>query len=350
LAFGNGWTTLTSRTSIENVFHVYGKDDHGRIYWNANSLPRKRKRNEKFNIYSVTEDNQDNDMEMMERISFDGEIVGAGGRLGSLLARKGNLYHVAKNEPPGYHSHIDKPIFVTTPASAISSVIHLTPSHRWPDLVLICNGIFSKILNSTNHCFPDGKELSVDNLTIAVPHFGVLSVDAEPIGGGISSPPTVIYGKHANVLQSLLHPLHTLQVSSANKAEIMAVRKLLWASVLWLFSNSHDPPISVDIVHETKQSQLSDLVEELLPAARILAQADMAVRADRADIGTLKEVLEYLESYSNSMPGAKPNKDLAISEIKERNGQFLSVSSVKQPIHEGWIKRVTGLSIKHITS
>ena len=175
-------------------------------------------------------------------------------------------------------------------------------------------------------------------MTVAVPHFGVLSVGADPIGGGVSSPPTYICGKHANLLIKLLDPIYCIEVESSKEVEMYAARKLLWASMMWLLTND-DEPMTVDIVHTKKKNILQDLVQELLPVIKVLAGGD---------IGSLDEVLQYLESYSMSMPGAKPNLNLAIAEINERNGQLLGIKDVKQPLHENLVRKVSGMSVKDI--
>lgn len=272
-----------------------------------------------------------------------------GGRLGSLLERNGmnRLYSVPRNESPGLHSKIGTPIYVTTPAGAISSIIEMTPSGRWTDLVLICNGIFSEIIKRDIKLSEQQQQSlrNVEHMTVAVPHFGVLSHGAYPIGGTKSAPPTLIYGKHAKALQTLLDPLYTVQVQNVVEVEQMAAQKLLWASVMWLLTSENDldgSAMTVELVHTKRLSELKELVKELLPAVKILAGVEG--NADDS-IGTVDEVLEYLKSYSMSMPGAKPNKALALAEINERNGQLLSVTSVKQPLHESWIERVSGTSV-----
>mmetsp|Transcript_362 Transcript_362/g.592 ORF Transcript_362/g.592 Transcript_362/m.592 type:complete len:120 (+) Transcript_362:756-1115(+) len=41
------------------------------------------------------------------------------------------------------------------------------------------------------------------------------------------------------------------------------------------------------------------------------------------DLGTTKEILQYMTNYSRSMPNAIPNKELAMEELSQRNYIFL---------------------------
>ena len=127
-------------------------------------------------------------------------------------------------------------------------------------------------------------------------------------------------------------------------AEILmhAARKLLWASSLWLLCHESSPseqaaPLTVVEVHDKKDQLLRDLVEELLPVVRSLTQSQALLDDD------LKETLDYMECYSRSMPGAIPNKELAIAEVAQRNGIWLKKrDDYPQPLHESLLERVVG--------
>jgi hypothetical protein len=164
-----------------------------------------------------------------------------------------------------------------------------------------------------------------------------------------------------------------------------AIRKLLWVSGMWLLchDNSSDSgsdndsdndeskndsdcdsdPINVSQVHQLKQNELNELVEkELYPAAVELLEryhgrstqlrnasttsADTYANNDTDTsldkMGTLEEVMNYLKSYSLSMPNAITNKALAIDEIDQRNGILLSTKlvQIQQPLHKALIERV----------
>ena len=288
--------------------------------------------------------------------------------MGSFLSQRGSkkLYSVPRHEKPGFHSPIGKPIYVTTPADAISSVMDMTPKHRWADLVLICNGIFSDIvrqhlsLNEKDDNYEIQQDRIIDDMTLVVPHFGILTIGGDPVGGQSSHPPTAIYGKHADALMQLIKPLNTIKVQTLKQIQIIAARKLLWACAMWLLTldypqqqqlqqlqdwyddDSHQQQkmqMTVQMVHETKTNQLITLIEELIPAVNILAGES---------IGSLHDVLQYLESYSLSMPSAKPSIHLALAEINQRNGRLISVKTVRQPFHSKLIERVSGKKLHQL--
>jgi len=199
-------------------------------------------------------------------------------------------------------------------------------------------------------------------MTTSVPHFGVLKVGQDPISNKLLSPPTIIHGKHAKRLQTLLesHGITSKVVSSTMDIDAAAIRKLIWVSSMWLLchdtttkssssssssslSSSPSPsPIDVTQVHQLKQHELFQLVQhELYPAALALLERYHNIsHADAISVmGTVGEVMKYLESYSFSMPGACPNKKLAIDEIGQRNSILLS-TSIAQPRHKALIERV----------
>ena len=183
-----------------------------------------------------------------------------------------------------------------------------------------------------------------------MPHFGVLQVDAEPTSNK-TSPPTFIHGKHAMKLRSLLtsYDLNVKVTSSIMEIDAAAIRKLIWVSGMWLLCHDnhclHDG-INVIQVHETKHTQLYELVEkELYPASLELLQRYhpnqiSGLKDAKQIMGSVDDVMSYLESYSYSMPGAIPNKVLAIEEIDQRNGILLS-TSIDQPLHNALIERIT---------
>lgn len=251
-------------------------------------------------------------------------------------------------------------------------VIEKTVPNRREDLVFVTNGIPSDFiqcfhqLNNNDYYDIHNNGTTPDNIiTTTVPHFGVLQVGADPISNKLS-PPTFIHGKHAMKLRSLLtfYNLNVKVTSSLMEIDAAAIRKLIWVSGMWLLchdnQNDHKSGhctttvstnnclhgINVTQVHETKQKQLYELVEkELYPASLELLQRyhpnEIAGLKDAKQImGSVDDVMSYLESYSYSMPGAIPNKVLAIDEIEQRNGILLS-TSIDQPLHKALIERVT---------
>ena len=71
-----------------------------------------------------------------------GEVVGARGRIGSLLLRAGggSLAATPRGVAPGALSPPGTPILVAAPASAVEDVLRATPPSRLEDVVLLCNG------------------------------------------------------------------------------------------------------------------------------------------------------------------------------------------------------------------
>ena len=89
---------------------------------------------------------------------------------------------------------------------------------------------------------------------------------------------------------------------------------------------------------------LRRLVEEMLPAARVLA-GDGGGDATEL-LASVDDVLEYMEAYSRSMPGAVPSLRRKLDEIAESNGELLRVSRdgrvPPQPYHESLSKKLGG--------
>ena len=210
-----------------------------------------------------------------------GEVVGSTGRIGSLILRSGGglLAASPRGLRPGSLSPPGTPIFVAVPTSAIANVIRLTPRERRGDIVLISNGLPSRLLGEF-----DEDELGI-GITVTVPHFGVLQTGAEAVTSPIS-PSTVVHGKHSTVLMRLLVEqcgINVVKARSMEEVEACAARKLLWTSLMWLLCHEDGDPIDVTAVHETKSEKLQDLVQELLPVANSLAEGN---------IGTVENIME----------------------------------------------------------
>ena len=282
-------------------------------------------------------------------------MVGSTGRVGGyILHRLNSEFHrstanddrypqspnaaaVPRGVAPGCLSPDDAPIFVCAPASSISDVWESTSPHRRKDLVFICNCVPSRHLAP---CDPP------DDITIAVPHFGVESrherassqAPTPRLYRSPQSPPTVIYGRHAMTLGELLQRdgVPIVVATSPREVQVAAARKLAWSSLLWLLCHSdRGGPVPVKDVHRYKSDQLRRLVEEILPSLDALALESWssddgeAVREDvgATSVGTVQDVLDYLRTYSTSMSNGSvvPSRDLALREIHERNGLLLSL-------------------------
>lgn len=254
------------------------------------------------------------------------EVVGACGRMGSLFLRQPNAVAVSRGLSPGCSSPLDNPIYVTTPSKSWKQIYNETLPSRRNDLVWIGNGLLLD---------------EFVNATVVVPHYGVLHVGNKPTTSLSSlSPPTYIYGKHARHVQSILQRegiQTTHLVKHYKDIQVHAAQKLLWASCMWLLCHSYDPPITLQQVHTEKQQDLTTLVKELLPVLENI------MLGQTTTTNNLVDTLGYMQAYSQSMPDAIPSKELAITEIEERNGVWLEFrKSFPQPFHEYLLQNVAG--------
>jgi glycine/D-amino acid oxidase-like deaminating enzyme len=251
------------------------------------------------------------------------EVVGAAGRMGSQWLRQDGSVAVPRGVSPGCLSPPKIPIYVATPSKSWNDVYRETIEERREDLVWVGNGLALDEFRSS---------------TLVVPHYGILSVGAQPTTLP-SSPPTYIYGRHANDVAKVLkrEGVKTEIVASWEKIQIHAAQKLVWASCMWLLCHSSEPPLTVVQVHDTCQDVLVDLVKELLPAL------EDVVGNSGID---WNDTITYMESYSHSMPNAIPSKILAMDEVYERNGIWLQARSrFPEPLHEELLLKVGGSEI-----
>ena len=363
-------------------------------------------------------DNENNTIPSSSRYP-GGEVIGSTGKIGSYLlhrlnqkaptllkqnAHPSSSYSQSLNAAatprgvaPGCLSPPNTPIYACIPSSSIRDVWEATLPHRRKDLVFICNCVPSRHLNlasTTPTSTTTTTTTDNENFTIVVPHFGVphtklttnKTLLTPQVNTSPQSPPTVIYGKHATTLASLLRK-DGIPVSVAQhpyEVQVAATRKLVWASVMWLLCHDHasnnvdgvvfidkkEEPVTVKQVHEFKTTLLERLVEEILPALERLASewSDCSNNDDKIDndvttiasslqtIGSVRDIVNYLESYSMSISNGNviPSKDLALREIRERNGLLLSLLMASSPnmkqgsmdsIHMCLIRRVAGEEI-----
>lgn len=274
--------------------------------------------------------------------SFQAEIVGHNGRIGSFLLNAGNGSFLPTSNRPGTQqvapigscTHVNTPILVAVPSMEILPVVHSTPMNRRKDLVIIAN------------CLP--SRLPKD-MTYSVLHFGILKQGQLPVTSDVS-PPTVVFGPHANFLSHLLekYEVKTKIASTFEELEKFALLKLLWVSFMWLLCHDveckqgfddeygiENVRLTVTEVHDTKQELLRALVLEAIPVMKRLKSGG------QNDVGyDVNNIMEYLESYSKSMPNVIPSKDLAIAEFQGRNGILLAYGN--QPLHSELVHRVIG--------
>ncbi|KAL7465115.1 hypothetical protein ACHAXS_005441 [Conticribra weissflogii] len=310
-----------------------------------------------------------------------GEVVGSTGKIGSFLLHRLsqqssctsdatkypqslNVAPTPRGVAPGCLSPPNTPIYACIPSSSIQDVWESTVPHRRDDLVFICNCVPSRHLNF---------DVEYSDFSVVVPHFGIPHI--RPSGERFSltpivhtspeSPPTIIYGKHADTLATLLQrediPVQIVQ--SPQEIQIAAVRKLAWASVMWLIchDNGENAPLTVKEVHEGKASDLERVVEVILPCLEMLSLESWTDRGEREknesqnekeSIGTVESILKYLLAYSMSIDDGNviPSKDLAMVEIQERNFLFIAlkmmITSTKENLqtdfHVDMIRRVIG--------
>jgi hypothetical protein len=343
----------------------------GTALWRSDTHEDGQDQVTRLNIEKVTADNG---------TLYDGEVVGGNGRIGSFLLEQHSkmmannsgiiasnvpLYKVLKdaeykesdNYVIGQHTLIDSPIYVATPANAIPNVVAKTIPIRRRDLVFVCNGLVAdsirQIPSEVNSSDAHESAPLEEEVTIVVPHFGVLAVGASAIGKTV---PSIVYGRHATKVSELLQSasLPVSIVSTLEEVTEAAALKLLWASLMWLLTcdidDGSNQQCTVVEVHDiaTTQHKLRNLVMELLPVVWLLSRSTASEDVLPSEIMTptakeVQETMDYLERYSRSMPGARPSFDLGLKEVRDRNGQFLVFEEfVPQSHHKALLRRVLG--------
>jgi glycine/D-amino acid oxidase-like deaminating enzyme len=219
--------------------------------------------------------------------------------------------------------------------------------NRRKDLVFLCNCIPSRHLSFLN-------EESGDEATVAILHFGVLKKHVPKVSCSPGSPPTVVYGRHANTLAKLLENdnVPVTVAESGLELQAAAVKKLAWSSLMWLLCHDvgfNDKPLSVKDVHTLHSDKLQKLVEELMPALKALGVETWTTEelGSFQSTWSTEEMMIYLERYSMSISGGNitPNRELAMREIYERNGLILSLmdeAHMSNSYHWELLRRVTG--------
>jgi glycine/D-amino acid oxidase-like deaminating enzyme len=288
-------------------------------------------------------------------------VVGSNGKIGSFILHRLNkpIFPTAENltypqslnaaavprgVAPGCLSPNSTPIYACIPASSIADVWHSTVPYRRRDLVFLCNCIPSRHLRLDD-------SISTDDITVAVLHFGVSNNSSSSessetltplLSNSPSSPSTVVYGKHAQSVYNLLQRagIHVIIVNDPHEIQFAAVRKLVWSSLMWLLCHGNNAgrgeSIPVKDVHELKADKLKRLVGEMMPTLEAISSefwshggshsGDWETKPTMQSIGTVQDILDYLEQYSMSLSKGNviPSKELAMREIRERNGVLIS--------------------------
>lgn len=254
-----------------------------------------------------------------------GEVVGSTGRVGSFVLRSGcgRLAATPRGLAPGYLSPPGTPIYVTTPAAALSEVLAATPADRLADLVLLSNG---NVLEQARDALGAAAAAS---LTAGVLYFAVLNIGGNATSGP-GAPLTKVAGPHAMAVANLLQQANVRCEVLDNQASLekASALKMIWSSALWLLCAAKGCTVGgVTGVHQEHEPTLRGLVNELYREYEELLDgyADM------------EAVMKHLRAYSESIPHAVPSKVLALDEFSERNGWFLRTSLAagrQQPLHE----------------
>ena len=255
-----------------------------------------------------------------------GEVVGASGRIGSLLLRSGGgrLAAVPRGLAPGCLSPPGTPILVTAPADALDDVLRATPPARREDLVLLCNGMAQQRAAEVL------GESAAAEITAGCLFFGVLASGAEPTFGP-GAPRTALAGRHAETTAALIERMgpQCEVLPTLDDLAPVAQLKMLWGAAMWLLCAARGCTVSE--VHLRHGAELAALVEELL------AECDPSL-SRRPDA-----VLASLRAYSDSMPSVVPSKALAEAELMGRNGWFLRAAARArraQPRHRALLREV----------
>ena len=259
---------------------------------------------------------------------YSSEVVGASGRVGSFWLCHGDAaVQVPRGVSPGCLTTIGSPIYVATPSSAWQQIWNQTVETRRQDLVFIGNGL----------PLPEWE-----TATVVVPHFAMLTkcrINQSSVSTNPHSPPTYLCGRHAPEAARILqaHGIPTKILESFQDIQKAAAFKVLWASCMWLLCHSSDSPLTVAQVHNNKQDKLDELVDELFPALIQLVSQSV----------NRKELDRYLRDYSFSIPNAIPSKELAMAELNDRNGVFLSLRSTEHPqnYHQQMIQDLVGTKL-----
>jgi hypothetical protein len=256
-----------------------------------------------------------------------GEVIGASGRIGSLLlgASEGRLAAVPRGHAPGGLSPPGTPIIVATHTSALPEILLATAEDRVHDLVVLCNGMgreeVAKVL---------GAE-TASRVTAGCLFFGVLEVGAQPIYGA-GAPASAFAGPHAARVAALIESRgpRCRVLEDLDELESVSQLKMIWSSAMWLMCAAHGS-CTVSSVHASHGDVLRLLVLELLQECTEPLASDF------------QAALASLRAYSDSMPDVVPSAAMAHEELSERNGWFLraaAATSRHQPTHERLLLQV----------
>ena len=263
------------------------------------------------------------------------QVIGGAGRMGSQWMRLLGEEAVAVPRGAAAASSENN--------NTIAVVVVCTSAAAWPSLRRQYSGCWLDLIFVGNGCIEDDD----DDATYVIPHYAISRVGAPPtVQEG--APPTYVVGPQARwVQQQLLSDgIPNVRIlTDHSTAQQYAVRKLLWASVMWLLCHEHgSTPITVRTVHTTQADRLRRLVRELWPVVcermRLDDNSSSTTASTHDDDDVLfEETLQYLQDYSLSIPTSIPSVTLALAELEVRNAVF---AGPDQPLHRALLEQVAG--------
>uniref|UniRef100_A0A7S2UY16 Uncharacterized protein n=1 Tax=Fibrocapsa japonica TaxID=94617 RepID=A0A7S2UY16_9STRA len=232
-------------------------------------------------------------------------IIGAGGRIGGLLAKlgkDGDLLigrgeKIPEDAPPG-------PIYVCTRNDVLKDVIDACPESRREDLVFMQNGMIEIFLNKQG----------VGGCTQALLYFAVPAKGAKPVDGKIPSQPeglTCVMGKWGHALKQRLDKADLLcNVVQRDTFRRAMFEKLIWISAYMLIGAATESE-TVGRVDRFFKELLEDLIWEM-----------------RGSIGkrTAINFATGLETRLSEYAMAVEDFPIGVKEWEWRNGYFWAIS------------------------
>ena len=287
-------------------------------------------------------------------------IVGASGRIGTALVAvcaSARIPHipVQRDTDDGVFKDIKGPIFVATHASDLDAVVRRVPRERHRDLVFLQGGLLR-----------DGwlERRGLRRATQAALYLAAgtdTETGAMRDGGGAS----VAHGPRASDVVRLL-ALGGVACAAVDERifAAAALEKLLWASSFWVLcaagrarreeSDGSESASALPVLPGAPETPLTvgEIVDGSCVATKARAERLLgelfdiaATRRDFAfprDSDARRVAIENALAYSRSIPGAVPNREMAIREASFRNGWFLMgrEARVRGSLHADLLRRV----------
>lgn len=265
-------------------------------------------------------------------------IIGAGGRIGNLIALagkdrdwdgfEGDDVYLKRGEaiPDG-----KGPIYICTRASELDGIISACPEHRREDLVFMQNGYLENLL----------RKFGLDKNTQGNLFVGVPRVGAKPIDGVIPSFQeglTNVTGKWAMAFQSRLHRNNLrCRLSFDRDFRRAQLEKLIWICAFNLVGAVHGN-ITMGEVATKHTSEVNQMVNEMSQMCRFTLTVGMG-----------NNIEDRLTEYALQV------KDFptALKEFEWRNGFFQKWSTLatskglrdQTPLHSNYLQEGKDMGI-----